>query len=77
MMASEAVTAVTVPSPLVGEFHAHDAPFVHDLAQGGTGDRFRPGWVSPTERPGFGIGLDGRVGRRDRLPGSRRFGEPA
>ena len=32
-----------------------------------------PGWVCPLERPGFGIELDERVGRRYRVSGSRWF----
>ncbi len=64
---------VTLPNLLVCEFHAHDVPFFHDLAAGGTEEWFRPGWVRPTDRPGFGLELDERVGRRYHLPGSRWF----
>lgn len=74
LMASAHV-GVTVPNLLVCEFHAHDVPFFHELAQGGTGDWFRPGWVRPSDRPGLGIELDETVGKRHRLPGSAWFGE--
>jgi len=65
--------AVAIPNFTVCEFHAHDVPFFHDLVAGGTAEWFRPGWVRPTGRPGFGVELDERVGRRHRLPGSRWF----
>lgn len=69
--------AVTIPNFLVCEFHAHDVPFFHDLAAGGTSGWFRHGWVTPPDRPGFGIELDEAVGRRFKLPGSRWFDDRA
>jgi L-alanine-DL-glutamate epimerase-like enolase superfamily enzyme len=36
---------------------------------------FRHGWVTPPNRPGFGIELDEAVGRKYRLPGSTWFDE--
>jgi L-alanine-DL-glutamate epimerase-like enolase superfamily enzyme len=67
--------SLTVPNLLVCEFHAHDVPFFHDLIDGGTGEWFRPGWVRPLDRPGFGIELNEQVGRRYRLPGTPWFEE--
>jgi L-alanine-DL-glutamate epimerase-like enolase superfamily enzyme len=67
--------SVAIPNILVTEFHAHDVPFFHDLAQGGTTEWFRPGTVRPTERPGLGVELDEAVGRRYRLPGTTWFDE--
>lgn len=72
---TSAQLSVTVPNLLVCEFHAHDVPFFHELADGGTEDWFRPGWVTPPNRPGFGIELNEEVGRRYRLPGSDWFDE--
>jgi L-alanine-DL-glutamate epimerase-like enolase superfamily enzyme len=74
LMASSQV-AVTLPNLLVCEFHAHDVPFFHELAEGGTSDWFRPGWVRPTDRPGLGVEIDERVGRQYRLPGLTWFDE--
>lgn len=71
---ASAHVALTVPNFVVCEFHAHDVPFFHDLV-GGTADWFAPGWVTPTESPGFGIELDSAVGRRYRLPGTHWFDE--
>jgi L-alanine-DL-glutamate epimerase-like enolase superfamily enzyme len=65
--------ALAIPNFSVCEFHAHDVPFFHELVVGGTAEWFRPGWVRPTLRPGFGVELDEAVGRRRRLPGSRWF----
>ena len=45
LMAS-AHLSVTIPNFLVCEFHAHDVPFFHELAVGGTEEWFRPGWVT-------------------------------
>ena len=67
--------SVTIPNFLVCEFHAHDVPFFHELAVDGTEEWFRPGWVTPPDRPGFGIELNEAVGKRYRLPGSRWFDE--
>jgi len=64
---------VTIPNLLVCEFHAHDVPFFHDLAQGGTEAWFRHGWVRPLDLPGLGIELNEAVGKRYRLPGSTWF----
>ena len=65
--------AVTIPNVIVCEFHAHDVPFFHELVREGTEDWFRPGWVRPLDRPGFGIELNEDVGQRHRLPGSKWF----
>jgi len=65
--------AATIPNFLACEFHAHDVPFTHELIQGGTGEWFRPGWVTLPERPGFGIELDEAVGRRHAVPGTTWF----
>lgn len=67
--------AITVPNFTVCEFHAHDVPFFHDLVENGTSEWFRPGWVTPSDRAGFGIELQETVGRKYRLPGSKWFGE--
>jgi gluconate/galactonate dehydratase len=75
LMAS-AHLGVAIPNLLVCEFHAHDVPFFHELAQGGTASWFRPGWVRPGKGPGFGVELDEQVGRRYRLPGTRWFDAP-
>lgn len=74
LMAS-AHLALTVPNFSVCEFHAHDVPFFHDLVQGGTSAWFSPGWLTPSDAPGFGIELDDIVGKRWRLPGTRWFDE--
>ncbi len=74
LMAS-AHLAVTVPNFTVCEFHAHDVPFFHELAQGGTDGWFVPGWVTPGDAPGFGIELNAAVGKRWRLPGTAWFDE--
>ena len=63
--------ALTVPNFMVCEFHAHDVPFFHELAD--TSGWFRHGWVAPTDAPGIGIELDERVGRKYRLPGTEWF----
>ena len=65
--------AATIPNFLACEFHAHDVPFTHELIQGGTGEWFRPGWVTLPERPGYGIELDETVGRRHAVPGTTWF----
>jgi gluconate/galactonate dehydratase len=67
--------SIAVPNFFVCEFHAHDVPFFHELALGGTGDWFRHGWVTPPDRPGLGIELDEEVGRRFQLPGTIWFDE--
>jgi L-alanine-DL-glutamate epimerase-like enolase superfamily enzyme len=67
--------AVTIPNFLVCEFHAHDVPFFYEMAQGGIDEWFRHGWVTPTDRPGFGVELNEEVGKRYRFPGSRWFDE--
>ncbi len=74
LMAS-AHLCLTVPNLLVCEFHAHDVPFFYELAQGDMSEWFRHGWVTPPNRPGFGIELDEIVGRKYRLPGSTWFDE--
>jgi len=53
--------SLTIPNFLVCEFHAHDVPFFHELIEGGTSSWFKPGWVTPNEKPGFGIELDDKV----------------
>lgn len=65
--------SATIPNFLACEFHAHDVPFTHELIQGGTDSWFQPGWVTPSERPGFGVELDETVGRRHAVPGTRWF----
>ena len=72
LMAS-AHLSLTIPNFLVCEFHAYDVPFFHDLATI-NGDWFRPGWVTPSDAPGFGIELNDD-GQRYRLPGTRWFDE--
>jgi L-alanine-DL-glutamate epimerase-like enolase superfamily enzyme len=72
LMAS-AHLALTVPNFMVCEFHAHDVPFFHDLAEGGTASWFKHGWVTPTDKPGYGLELNDVVGQRWRFPGSRWF----
>lgn len=74
LMASAHV-ALTIPNFKVCEFHAHDVPFFHELAQGGTAAWFTPGWVTPLDAPGFGVELDERTGKRHRLNGTRWFDE--
>ena len=74
-LAASAHLSLTVPNLMACEFHAHDVPFFHDLAKGGTEEWFRHGWVRPTDRPGFGIELDERVGKEYRLPGTAWFDE--
>jgi L-alanine-DL-glutamate epimerase-like enolase superfamily enzyme len=63
--------ALTIPNFMVCEFHAHDVPFFHDLAD--TEGWFRHGWVTPSDKPGFGLELNERVGRKYRLPGTEWF----
>ena len=70
-------TRVRMAFFLVLEFHAHDVPFFHDLAVGGTADWFRPGWVRPPDRPGVGVELNEAVGKRYRVPGTRWFDDRA
>jgi L-alanine-DL-glutamate epimerase-like enolase superfamily enzyme len=74
LMATAHVSAC-IPNFLVCEFHAHDVPFFHEMAQGGTAEWFRPGWVKVLDRPGIGVELDEATGKRYRLPGSRWFDE--
>jgi L-alanine-DL-glutamate epimerase-like enolase superfamily enzyme len=74
LMAS-AHLAVSIPNLLVCEFHAHDVPFFHELARGGTTEWFRPGWVRPLDLPGFGVEIDEGLGRRFRLEGTDWFDE--
>jgi L-alanine-DL-glutamate epimerase-like enolase superfamily enzyme len=74
LMAS-AHLSLTVPNFLVCEFHAHDVPFFHELVEGGTSAWFRPGWVTPNDRPGFGLEINDRAARRYRLPGTTWFDE--
>ncbi len=74
LMAS-AHLGVTIPNLLVCEFHAHDVPFFYELAEDGLESWFRPGWVRPLDKPGFGIELNERVGKQYRLPGSTWFDE--
>ena len=74
LMAS-AHLSLAVPNFSVLEFHAHDVPFFHELAEGGTGEWLEPGWVHPTSKPGFGVELDEEVGKKYRLPGTTWFDE--
>ncbi len=74
LMAS-AHLCLTVPNLLVCEFHAHDVPFFYELSQNNTAHWFRHGWVTPMDRPGLGIELNEKVGRKHRLPGSTWFDE--
>lgn len=74
LMAS-AHLGVAVPNFLVVEFHAHDVPFFHQLVKGGTSEWFRPGWVKPMDKPGFGIELDEAACKLHKLPGSKWFDE--
>jgi L-alanine-DL-glutamate epimerase-like enolase superfamily enzyme len=66
---------MAIPNFLMCEFHAHDVPFFHDLAEGGTDEWYRPGWVCPPDRPGIGVELNETVGRRYRVPGTQWFDE--
>ena len=72
-LVASAHMAVTIPNFLLGEFHAHDVPFFHDLIVGGTAGWFRPGWVKLPDLPDFGVEVNETVGRRYRVPGSRWF----
>jgi L-alanine-DL-glutamate epimerase-like enolase superfamily enzyme len=74
LMAS-AHLSVAVPNFLVCEFHAHDVPFFHELVDSGSEGWFRPGWVTPNNRPGFGLEINEKAARRYRLPGSTWFDE--
>lgn len=65
--------SVAIPNFMVCEFHAIDVPFFHDLVDGGTADWFRHGWITPPDKPGFGIALDEKVMSKYLLPGSRLF----
>jgi L-alanine-DL-glutamate epimerase-like enolase superfamily enzyme len=65
--------SLTVPNFSVCEFHAHEVPYFHDLVVDGTAEWFRPGWVKPTDRPGFGVELNEPVARRYHLPGTAWF----
>ena len=75
LMASCHLSA-TIPNFLVCEYHAHDVPFAQELVEGGTAAWFQPGWVTLTDRPGFGVELDERVARRHAVPGTRWFDDP-
>lgn len=72
LMAS-AHLSLTIPNLLVCEFHAHDVPFFHDLVAKNSGDWFQPGWVIPSDEPGFGLELNEKTGRKHRLPGTTWF----
>ncbi len=74
LMASTQLS-VTIPNLLVCEFHAHDVPFFHDLVVGGTDNWFEHGWVTPSDRAGFGIELDENTGKSYQLPGTSWFDE--
>lgn len=50
--------SLCVPNFLACEFHAHDVPFFHELIEGGTDQWFRHGWITPMDKPGFGIELN-------------------
>ncbi len=66
---------MTIPNFLICEFHAHDVPFFHDLVEGGTAAWFHPGWVKPSDGPGFGVELNETLGKQYRLAGSTWFDE--
>ncbi|HEX4203233.1 MAG TPA: mandelate racemase/muconate lactonizing enzyme family protein [Ktedonobacteraceae bacterium] len=74
LMAS-AHLGVSIPNFMVCEFHAHDVPFFHEMAEGGTESWFRPGWVKVLDKPGLGVELNEKVGKQYRLPGTRWFDE--
>lgn len=65
--------ALTLPNFLVCEFHAYDVPFFSELVQETTDDWFRPGWTTPTDKPGFGVELDETVARKFALDGTTWF----
>lgn len=65
--------SVAIPNFLVCEFHAHDVPFFHDLPEGGTEDWFRPGWIKPLDKPGFGMELDENIVSKYLHPQSNLF----
>lgn len=72
LMASSQLS-LTVPNFMACEFHAHDVPFFHDLIQGGTQEWFTHGWVTPMDRPGFGVELDEKVVKKYLHPQSKMF----
>jgi L-alanine-DL-glutamate epimerase-like enolase superfamily enzyme len=65
--------SLTLPNFLVCEFHAHDVPFFHDLAEGGTSEWFEHGWVTPLEKPGLGIELNEKEAKKYLHPESTFF----
>ena len=65
--------SLTIPNFTVCEFHAHDVPFFHDLVQGGTTSFFRPGFITPSDKPGFGIELEEKTAKQYRLQGTVWF----
>jgi gluconate/galactonate dehydratase len=65
--------SLTIPNFTVCEFHAHDVPFFADLCATPIAEWFRHGWVTPPDRPGFGIELNETVGQKHKLPGSQWF----
>ena len=65
--------ALSIPNFLVCEFHAHDVPFFHELVQGGTSGWFKHGWITPLNKPGFGIEIDEKHAQKYQLPGTDWF----
>jgi len=72
LMAS-AHLSMSIPNFLACEFHAHDVPFFHELLMDGTDGWFKPGWVTPNDKPGFGIELNEKVVKKYLLQGSGCF----
>lgn len=65
--------SLTIPNLLACEFHAHDVPFFHNLVEGGTSTWFEHGWITPMDKPGFGIELDEKVVEKFLHPQSSLF----
>jgi len=65
--------SLTIPNFLACEFHAHDVPFFHELVEGGTTSWFEHGWVTPMEKPGWGIELNETVVAKYLHPQSTLF----
>jgi len=72
LMAS-AHLALTIPNFMVCEFHAYDVPFFHELVD--EADWFRHGWVTPQDRPGFGLTLNESVAKQYKVLNTTWFDE--
>jgi L-alanine-DL-glutamate epimerase-like enolase superfamily enzyme len=72
---ASAQLVLTTPNFTVCEFHGHDVPFFAELCSTPIDEWFTHGWVTPTDRPGFGIELNESVGKKYRFAGSRWFDE--